>query len=89
MRIASLAEAYQIRLAPHLWGGPLHFSAGLQVCAVSPAAVILEYSLGANPLLHELAEEDFTVTDGEMTIPDRPGLGVTINEEFVKTYSVA
>lgn len=88
MRIATLAETHQIRLAPHLWGGPLHFSAGLQVCAVSPAAVILEYSLGANPLLHELGVENFTVEDGRLAVPDRPGLGVTINEDFVRAYRI-
>jgi L-alanine-DL-glutamate epimerase-like enolase superfamily enzyme len=88
MRIAALAETYQLKLAPHLWGGPLHFAAGVQIAAVSPAATILEYSLGANPLLHELPQERFTVADGEMVIPERPGLGVTINQDFVKRYAV-
>jgi hypothetical protein len=36
----------------------------------------LEYSLGANPMLHELALEDFPVVDGQIEIPERPGLGV-------------
>jgi L-alanine-DL-glutamate epimerase-like enolase superfamily enzyme len=89
MRIAALAEAHQIMLAPHLWGGPLHFSAGLQLCAVSPAATIVEYSLGANPLLHEMGQEKFAPENGIMTIPDRPGLGVTIDEEFVEKYTRA
>ena len=40
-------------------------------------------------MLHELAVEDFTVTDGMMEIPDRPGLGVTIDEDFVARYRVA
>ncbi|MBT3926221.1 MAG: mandelate racemase/muconate lactonizing enzyme family protein, partial [Rhodospirillaceae bacterium] len=48
---------------------------------------IIEYSLGANPLLHEMAEESFTVENGEMAIPDRPGLGVTINQDFVEKYA--
>jgi L-alanine-DL-glutamate epimerase-like enolase superfamily enzyme len=87
MRIAALAETHQLCLAPHLWGGPLHFAAGLQVAAVSPAATILEYSLGANPLLFELPQERFTVRDGVLAIPDRPGLGVTLNEEFVARYA--
>ncbi len=86
MRIAALADAHQIMLAPHLWGGPLHFSAGLQICAVAPAATIVEYSLGANPLLHGMGQEKFIPEDGEMTIPDRPGLGVTIDEDFVERY---
>jgi L-alanine-DL-glutamate epimerase-like enolase superfamily enzyme len=87
IRIAALADAHQIRLAPHLWGGPLHFSTGLQICAVSPAATVIEYSLGANPLLHNMAEENFTVENGEMAIPNRPGLGVTIDQGFVDKYA--
>jgi L-alanine-DL-glutamate epimerase-like enolase superfamily enzyme len=88
MRIAALAGAYQLGLAPHLWGGALMFAAGLQVCAASPSAFILEYSLGANPMLHELAEETFPVVDGEVEIPDRPGLGVTVRQAFVDEYRV-
>ena len=88
MRIAALAESHGIKLAPHLWGGALNFAAGLQVMAASPAAVIAEYSLGANPLLHDLAEESFEVVDGMIAIPDRPGLGVTIDEEFLAAHTV-
>ncbi len=88
MRIAALADAYQIGLAPHLWGGALMFSAGLQVCAAVPSAFIVEYSLGPNPLQHELAAEPIVARDGEIVIPDRPGLGVTVNEDFVERYAV-
>ena len=55
--------------------------------AVSPAAVIAEYSLGANPLLHDLVEESFEVEDGMIAIPDRPGLGVTIDEAFLEAHT--
>jgi len=48
-------------LALHLWDGPLHFSVGLQICAIAPAATFVEYSLGANPKLHEMAEENLKV----------------------------
>jgi len=87
-RIAALAESFQIGLAPHLWGGALMFAAGLQLCAVSPAAFIVEYSLLPNPLQHELAQEPITVHNGQVEIPDRPGFGVAINEDFVKRYGV-
>jgi len=89
MRIEALASAYQLRLAPHLWGGALMFAAGLHVAAAASSGFILEYSLGANPLLHELALEGFPVADGSVEIPDRPGLGVTINEDFVVKHRVA
>ena len=86
MRIEALASANQLRFAPHLWGGALTFAAGLHVAAVASSGFILEYSLGANPMLHELAVEDFPVVDGQIEIPDRPGLGVTIDEAFVARY---
>ena len=40
-----------------------------------PASFIVEYSLGANPMLHELIEEKVAVKDGMIAIPDRPGPG--------------
>ena len=88
MRIAALASAYNLRLAPHLWAGAPAFAAGMHVAAAAPAGFILEYSLGANPLLQDLVEEKFAVKDGMVEIPDRPGLGLTINADFVKRYAV-
>ena len=88
MRIEALASAHQLRFAPHLWGGALTFAAGLHVAAVASSGFILEYSLGANPMLHELALEDFPVKGGMIEIPDRPGLGVTIDQSFVDRHRV-
>jgi L-alanine-DL-glutamate epimerase-like enolase superfamily enzyme len=86
MRISALASAFNLRLAPHLWAGAPAFAAGPHVAAASPAGFILEYSLGANPLLHDLVEESFPVEGGEIQIPDRPGLGVTPREDFIARY---
>jgi L-alanine-DL-glutamate epimerase-like enolase superfamily enzyme len=88
LRIEALASAHQLRFAPHLWGGALTFAAGLHVAAVASSGFILEYSIGANPMLHELALEDFPVVDGQIEIPERPGLGVTIDETFVERHRV-
>lgn len=88
MRISAIASAWNIKFAPHLWTGALAFAAGMHVAAASPAGWILEYSVGANPLLQELAVEQFTVQDGTIEVPDRPGLGVTIREDFVNRYTV-
>jgi L-alanine-DL-glutamate epimerase-like enolase superfamily enzyme len=87
VRIGALASAFNLRLAPHLWTGAPAFMAGLHLAASSPAGFILEYSLGANPMLHELVEEDIEVQNGTIAIPDRPGLGITVREEFVRRYA--
>ncbi|MEQ9126520.1 MAG: enolase C-terminal domain-like protein, partial [Alphaproteobacteria bacterium] len=83
-RIGALAAAWGLGFAPHLWTGALGFAAGLHVLSASTAGWIVEYSLGHNPLLHDLVKEDFPVVDGHVDIPDRPGLGVTIDADFVK-----
>jgi L-alanine-DL-glutamate epimerase-like enolase superfamily enzyme len=88
MRISAIASAFNLRLAPHLWAGAPAFYAGLHVCAASPASFIVEYSLGANPMLHDLVEEDVDLKDGAVAIPDRPGLGVTVSESFLKAHAM-
>ncbi|HTW27130.1 MAG TPA: mandelate racemase/muconate lactonizing enzyme family protein [Acetobacteraceae bacterium] len=89
VRIAALAASHNLLLAPHLWAGAPAFAAGLHLAAASSASRILEYSLGANPMLHELVEERFTVEDGMLAVPDRPGLGITIREDVVRAHRVA
>jgi L-alanine-DL-glutamate epimerase-like enolase superfamily enzyme len=86
MRIGALASAANLLVAPHLWAGAPAFAAGLQLAAACPAVHLLEYSLGANPMIHELVEERFEVDDGMLSIPDRPGLGITVRDAFVQTY---
>ena len=88
-RIAALAGADQIRLAPHLWGGAVMFAAVLPLSAAAPAALIVEYSLGANQMPHDLVEEDFPCVKGQIEILDHPGLGLTIDPGFVRAYRVA
>ncbi len=86
-RIAALAEAHQLELAPHCWGSALSFSAGVQLAFASSAATVLEYSLGGNPLLRELPVERFSAEGGRVLAPTAPGLGVTPNPDFIADYT--
>lgn len=86
MRIAALASAFNLRFAPHLWAGAPCFFAGLHACAASPAAFTIEYSCGANPMIHDLIEGKVTVSDGMIAIPDGPGLGFSISESFLRAH---
>ncbi len=90
VRIAALASAHQLTVAPHLWGSALLFAAGLHIAAATPNVTTLEYSMGFNPMLRGgLTDDTFTFRDGYVEIPDRPGLGVSINEDFVQKYKYA
>ncbi|HYB42269.1 MAG TPA: enolase C-terminal domain-like protein, partial [Candidatus Methylomirabilis sp.] len=89
LRIAALASAHGLTVAPHLWGGAVLFAAGLHLCAAVPCATTVEFSRGHNPLLNDLAEEEFDLVDGHVQVPDRPGLGLTLDREFVQAITVA
>ena len=86
MKVAGLASTYQIDLAPHCWGSALSFQAGLSIAFASPSAAIIEFSLGGNPMMHDLVNENIEVTNGQINAPEKPGLGVTINWEFVEKH---
>ena len=89
-KIATMAEAYDVAVAPHCPLGPIALAACLQLDAVSYNCFIQEQSLGihynaANDLLDYAANKDvFRYEDGYVAIPDGPGLGVEIDEEYVK-----
>ncbi len=88
LKISSLAVANQLELAPHCWGSAFFFVAGLTLAFVSPAARVIEYSLGANPFLSDLVFEDITATDGAFTPPGGPGWGLTPNTDFIAEYTM-
>ena len=87
MRIAALAHAFNLRLAPHLWAGAPCFFAGLHCCAASPAAFTVEFSCGANPMIHDLSAHPVGVQDGMIAIPDGPGLGLILNEKTLTDHA--
>ncbi len=87
MRIASLASTWQLELAPHCWGSIISFKAGVNIAFASPSAVHIEFSLGGNPLMYQLCNEPPEVIDGIVKAPSRPGLGLTLNWEFVEEFA--
>lgn len=85
--VASLASAYQVQVAPHLWGGAVLFAAGLHFAAATPNVTILEHCHGHNPPLREMVPERFELEDGCIAVNDRPGLGVTPDPAFVAEFT--
>jgi galactonate dehydratase len=90
-RIAAMAEAYDVALAPHCPLGPIALAACLQVAVNSPNFVIQEMSLGIhyNDAEHDLLTyctdpAVFAVSDGMVEAPQGPGLGVEIDERKVR-----
>ncbi|WP_128904542.1 galactonate dehydratase [Halorubrum amylolyticum] len=89
-KIAAMAEAYDVAMAPHCPLGPIALASCLQVDACSPNAFIQEQSLNihyneTSDVLDYLADPSvFDYEDGYVQIPDSPGLGVEIDEDHVR-----
>jgi L-alanine-DL-glutamate epimerase-like enolase superfamily enzyme len=89
LRICALAATHGLTVAPHLWGGAVLFASGLHLAVATPCVTTLEFSRGENPLLNDLVEEPFHLVDGYVLAPDRPGLGLTLNRDFVRSVTVS
>jgi len=89
-RIAALAEAYDVAVAPHCPLGPITLAASLQLDLAIPNFLVQEQSLGieydtGNELLDYLLDPSvFAFTDGSVAPPSGPGLGIEIDEERVR-----
>ncbi len=89
-RIAAMAEAYDVAVALHCPLGPIALATCLQLDGASYNAFIQEQSLGihynvANDLLDYLNDASvFAYTDGSVAIPTGPGLGIEIDEAYVR-----
>lgn len=88
-KIATMAEAYDIALAPHCPLGPIALAACLQIDAVSYNAFIQEQSLNIhynkdNDILDYITNREvFDYKDGFVSIPQGPGLGIDVDEAYV------
>lgn len=78
-KIANMAEVYYIHTAPHCAIGPVAFSSCLQVDACVPNFFIQE-QVDAG-LGNGLLQEDWVVKDGYIELPQKPGLGIDIDED--------
>jgi galactonate dehydratase len=79
-KIAALAEAYYVQVAPHSPQGPVSTAAAAHLALAIPNFLILEFVRSA-PYRDRALREPWTVHEGHLAVPDRPGLGVELDEE--------
>lgn len=77
------------RLCNHCYTSPITVAACLHWLSTCRDAFIFEDCVDDSPMRHDLTMEKVEAKDGWMTVSDRPGLGLTLNEDFVKEYLVA
>lgn len=85
-KIASMAEAHYVTVAPHNPMGPLATAVNVHFAASTPNFFILEYHPDDTSPRKDLLKEPLMVKDGYIPVPTKPGWGVELNEEAFSRY---
>ena len=80
------AAQHDVRFTPHSWSSAINTAAAAHVFASSPNGVVFELKPEPSPMQHELVDEPLQQRDGYIAVPERPGLGVTVDESVVERY---
>jgi D-galactarolactone cycloisomerase len=96
--VTGMARMHNVRVSPHCWAGAVTLAGTLQLIAatpdyphpvIAPEPLWLEYDQGDNGLRDRLAGGPLPVKDGQVEIPDEPGLGISIDQEMLTHFSGA
>jgi L-alanine-DL-glutamate epimerase-like enolase superfamily enzyme len=85
--IGRLADAHSSSLAPHNIASPIGFLAAAHVCAATPNLLALEWHGASVPFFDTFVKEGPVIRRGQVEISERPGLGVTLDEDVARRYA--
>ncbi|WP_328696299.1 mandelate racemase/muconate lactonizing enzyme family protein [Streptomyces sp. NBC_00342] len=88
-RLAALASAFHVDIAPHGVGSGVSLAAALQLCAATPNLRTYEYNRLPNPIREAILVNPPEFRDGALTVPTGPGLGIELDEAVVDRYTIA
>jgi len=86
LKIASVADTYEINVAPHNFYGHLATMMNAHFCAVVPNFRIMEIDLDRAPWYDDLVTVPSRIENGHLVLPDGPGWGTDVNEEAVRAH---
>jgi D-galactarolactone cycloisomerase len=96
-KIADMANAFGVRVNPHVWGTGVALAASLQLIAalphnppgLHPVEPLLEFDQSEHPIRMAVIREPIVQRDGWVAIPDRPGLGIDIDRAALAQFTAA
>ncbi len=86
LKIAAMAEAYEINVAPHNFYGHMSTLMSAHFCAVLPNFRIMEIDIDDVPWKDDLVTEPPRIEDGHLVLPTGPGWGADVNEAAVRAH---
>jgi len=85
-RLAQMAEDYGVRFIPHGWNTAIGLATDLQFASAFPSIDLIEYLIGS-PYVDDIVADKWVLdSDGYLSIPEKPGLGIELDNEVLKKY---
>ncbi len=88
-KITGLAAKHDVPVSFHTWGDGVALAASVHLAAALENCIVMELDYTYNPLRQELLREPLDVDNGYLIPPDRPGLGIELNQEVLQRFSFA
>jgi L-alanine-DL-glutamate epimerase-like enolase superfamily enzyme len=85
-KIAAMAEAYEINIAPHNFYGHLSNLMSAHLCVTVPNFRIMEIDIDDVPWKDEILTQIPEIKDGQLKLPSGPGWGTDLNEEVIRAH---
>jgi D-galactarolactone cycloisomerase len=86
-KITALASKHKVPVSFHTWGDGVALAASIHLAAALKDCIVMELDYTYNPLREELLREPFKVSNGYLIPPEKPGLGIDLNEEALKSFA--
>jgi len=86
LKIAAMAEAYEINVAPHNFYGHMSTLMSAHFCAVLPNFRIMEIDIDDVPWKDDLVTQPPVIEDGHLVLPTGPGWGADLNEDAIRAH---
>lgn len=88
LKMAALADAYDVNVAAHNYHGHLSTLMGAHLCAMLPNFKAMEFVVDEVPWMQDFLSHPLQIDNGVLELPTRPGWGTDINEEALKAHPV-
>ena len=87
LKIAAMADAYEVNVAPHNFNGHLGTLISAHMCAVAPNFKVMEIDIDDVRWKDDIVTHPPVIENGDLLLPKVPGWGADVNEEFVRAHS--
>src|SRR6516164_3038953 len=86
LKIAAMADAYEVNIAPHNFNGHLGSLISAHMCAVVPNFKVMEIDIDDVKWKDDIVTVPPVIKDGDLLLSTGPGWGADVNEEFVRAH---